>query len=87
MKKECQSEEPNFQALQQEFKELISGCNEDEAAILSERFDKLLQGYTNMEDLIANREELCGKWVDYSDAQKDVQAKLRALQVRDGTMF
>ncbi|XP_035824390.1 nesprin-1 [Aplysia californica] len=82
MKEECQSQEALFQGLQQEFKELVSVCSPDEAAVLSERFDKMMQGYTRVEDLIGNREELCGKWVAYSDAQREVQTKLKALQAK-----
>ena len=84
MKDECQSQEGNFQDLQQEFKELMAVCSPEEAAILSERFDKLMGGYTAVEDLITNRSQLCDKWSDFSDNQKDLQAKIKTLQVGDG---
>ncbi|CAL1544282.1 unnamed protein product [Lymnaea stagnalis] len=82
MKDETRAQDKTFQELQQEFKELVSVCGEEEAAILSERFNKIIEGYTKVEDLIGNREDLCKKWVGYNDAQKDVQAKLKALQAR-----
>ncbi|GFO48198.1 nesprin-1, partial [Plakobranchus ocellatus] len=82
MKEECQSQEGNFQDLQQEFKELMAVCNPEEAALLSERFDKLMGGYTTVEDLINSRTQLCGKWSDFSDNQKDLQAKIKTLQAR-----
>ena len=83
MKDECKSQEGNFQSLQQEFKELISVCSPEEQAVLSERFDKIMQGYERVEDLIGNREQLCGKWVNYTDAHRDVQGKVKAIQVSD----
>ncbi|KAH9507324.1 hypothetical protein Btru_056910, partial [Bulinus truncatus] len=82
LKDETRSQEKTFQDLQQEFKELIAVCNEEEAANLSERFNKILEGYTQVEDLIDNREDLCKKWTNYSDTQKEVQTKLKALQAR-----
>uniref|UniRef100_A0A2C9KCB0 Calponin-homology (CH) domain-containing protein n=1 Tax=Biomphalaria glabrata TaxID=6526 RepID=A0A2C9KCB0_BIOGL len=82
MKDETKSQEKTFQDLQQEFKELIAVCSEEEAAILSDRFNKMLEGYTQVEDLIDNRENLCNKWTGYSDTQKEVQAKIKALQAR-----
>lgn len=82
MKKECGEQDPAFQALQQEFKDLIQNCSEEERAVLMDRFDKLVDGYTKMEDLIGGREELCQEWNKYSDAHKTVQAKLKTLQAR-----
>lgn len=82
MKDECKSHDQIFQNLQQEFKELVSNCSSDEAAFLSGRFDKLMQDYTQIEDLIGNREELCTKLFKYTDAQADIQAKVKELQAR-----
>ena len=80
MKKECNEQDPAFQAMQQEFKDLIQNCSEEERAVLMDRFDKLVEGYTHMEDLIQGREELCGHWSKYSDTHKAAQAKLKTLQ-------
>lgn len=74
--------DPAFQALQQEFKDLIQNCSEEERAVLMDRFDKFVDGYTKMEDLIGEREELCGHWNNYSDAHKTAQTKLKNLQAR-----
>lgn len=82
MKRECADKEPVFDVLQEEFKELIRICNDDEAVILSDRFDKLMAGYTKMEDLVKNREEVCQKWDEYHTAHKDTQAKLKQLKAR-----
>ena len=82
MKKECGEQDPAFQALQQEFKDLIQNCSEEERAILMDRFDKVVDGYTKMEDLIGERENLCQQWSRYSDAHKAAQAKLKNLQAR-----
>lgn len=69
-----------FNALTQEFKDLIQNCSEEEAAMLRDRFDRMMAGYSKVEDLIKNREDLCEQWVNYSGDQKDVQAKLKSLQ-------
>ncbi|KAK7104412.1 hypothetical protein V1264_019133 [Littorina saxatilis] len=82
MKKENGEMDPAFQALQQEFKDLIQNCSEEERAVLMDRFDKFVDGYTKMEDLIGEREELCGHWNNYSDAHKTAQTKLKNLQAR-----
>lgn len=82
MKRECADKEPVFDVLQEEFKELIRTCNDDEAVILGDRFDKLMAGYTKMEDLVKNREEVCQKWDEYHTAHKDTQAKLKQLKAR-----
>ncbi|XP_076442566.1 muscle-specific protein 300 kDa-like isoform X3 [Babylonia areolata] len=82
MKKECGEQDPAFQALQQEFKDLIQNCSEEERAILMDRFDKVVDGYTKMEDLIGEREKLCQQWSKYSDTHKSAQAKLKNLQAR-----
>lgn len=80
MKAECESHEPMFNALSQEFKDMIKNCSEEEAALLRDRFDRLMAGYTKVEDLIKNREDLCEEWTNYTGDQKDVQAKLKILQ-------
>nr|KAG5692778.1 hypothetical protein BaRGS_009394 [Batillaria attramentaria] len=82
MKKECGEQDPAFQALQQEFKDLIQNCSEEERAVLMDRFDKVVEGYTKMEDLIGAREDVCHQWSKYSDAHKAAQAKLKSLQAR-----
>jgi hypothetical protein len=82
MKRECSEQDPAFQALQQEFKDLIQNCSEEERAILMDRFDKLVDGYTRMEDLIQGREELCDQWSKYSDAHRNMHNKLKTLQAR-----
>ncbi|KAL8590280.1 hypothetical protein ACOMHN_006396 [Nucella lapillus] len=82
LRKECGEQDPAFQALQQEFKDLIQNCSEEERDVLMDHFDKLLDGYTRMEDLIGEREDLCQQWSQYSDAHKDAQAKLKSLQAR-----
>ena len=82
MKKECGEQDPAFQALQQEFKDLIQNCSEEERAVLMDRFDKVIDGYTNIEDLIGAREELCQQWSKYNETHKTAQAKLKNLQTR-----
>jgi predicted nuclease with TOPRIM domain len=39
-----------------------------------------MAGYSKVEDLIKNREDLCEEWTNYTGDQKDVQAKLKTLQ-------
>lgn len=84
MKKECGEKDPSFQALQQEFKDLIQNCSEEERRVLMDRFDKVVESYTKMEDLIGAREELCQQWSKYSDVHKTAQTKLKSLQARLG---
>lgn len=84
---ECKSQEPMLQGLQQEFKELISMCNDDEAAVLTEQFDKMMQDYTQMEDCLGGRKELCDKWSSYADAQRDIQGKIKVSQVAQCDVF
>lgn len=79
---ECGQHDPVFQALQQEFKEMVQNCSKDEAAVLSDRFDRIMEGYTKIEDLIQNRENLCDNWTKYNDDHKEAQAKLKSLQAR-----
>jgi len=78
---ECEAHDPVFNHLSQEFKDLIQNCDEDEAAILRDRFDHVLAGYTKVEDLIKNREDLCENWAKYSGDHKETQARLKTLQV------
>lgn len=82
MRGECEAHEPRFEELKQEFKNLLQNCSEEEAAILRDRFDRLMAGYDKVEDLIKNREDLCEQWMEYSGDQKEVQAKLKTLQQR-----
>ena len=82
MKTECTQQEGEFNELSQEFKELVQNCSEDEAAILSDRFERLMAGYSKVEDLIKNRESLCGQWTKYYTAHKDIQGKLKMLQAK-----
>ncbi|XP_076463750.1 muscle-specific protein 300 kDa-like isoform X7 [Babylonia areolata] len=82
LRKECGEQDPAFQALQQEFKDLIQNCSEEEKAVLMDRFDKLVEGYTRMEDLIGEREDLCQQWGQYSQTHKAAQAKLKGLQTQ-----
>jgi len=80
LKKECDENDPAFNALCDEFKELIANCNDDEAAILRDRFDRVMEGYTRVEDILKNRDELCDKWDQYHNTHKEAQAKLKTLQ-------
>jgi chromosome segregation ATPase len=80
LKREYDENEPEFNALREEFKELIANCNDDEAAILRDRFDRVSSGYFKIEDLLKNREELCEKWDEYQASHKDTQSKLKTLQ-------
>lgn len=82
LKRECDENEPAFNALCDEFKELIANCNEDEAAILRDRFDRVMGGYTRIDDLLKNRDELCQKWDEYHTSHKDAQARLKTLQAK-----
>lgn len=82
LKHECDENEPAFNALCDEFKELIANCNDDEAAILRDRFDRVMGGYTKIDDLLKNREELCDKWDQYQTSHKDAQARLKTLQAK-----
>lgn len=82
LKKECDENDPAFNALCDEFKELIANCNDDEAAILRDRFDRVMEGYTRVDDLLKNREELCQKWDQYQTSHKDAQGRLKTLQAK-----
>ena len=82
MKAETNQQDPMFQALQQEFKEMMQNCTEDEAAIMGDRFDKVMEGYTRLEDLIQNRENLCENWTKYHEDHKEAQARLKNLQAK-----
>lgn len=82
LKKECDENDPEFNALCGEFKELLAHCNDDEAAILRDRFDRVMEGYTRVDDLLKNREELCEKWDQYQTSHKDAQARLKTLQAK-----
>ena len=79
LKKECDENEPAFEQLVAEFKELVANCNEDEAAILRDRFDRVMGGYTKIDDLLKNRDELCQKWDQYQTSHKDAQGRLKTL--------
>lgn len=82
LKRECDENDPEFNALCGEFKELLAHCNDDEAAILRDRFDRVMEGYTRVDDLLKNREELCEKWDQYQTSHKDAQARLKTLQAK-----
>ena len=82
MKAECEAHDPQFETLKQEFKDLIANCPPEEAAILRDRFDHLMNNYSKMEDLIKNREDLCDNWGKYAGDHKETQAKLKTLQAK-----
>ena len=82
LKEECLENEPLFNELCEEFKVLVQNCNEDEAAILRDRYDRIMGGFTKIEDLIKNREELCDQWESYQGTHKDTQAKLKNHQAK-----
>ena len=82
MKRQCSEQDPEFQLLQQDFKDLVQNCSEEERAIITDRFDKLVNGYTSVEDLIADREELYKQWCQYGDAHKTAESKLKILKAR-----
>ena len=82
LKAECLENEPLFNELCEEFKVLVQNCNDDEAAILTDRYDRVMGGFTKIEDLIKNREELCTQWESYQGTHKDTQARLKNLQAK-----
>ena len=82
LKAECDENEPLFNELCEEFKVLVQNCNDDEAAILTDRYDRVMGGFTKIEDLLKNREELCTQWDSYQGSHKDTQAKLKNLQAK-----
>ncbi|KAL5008450.1 hypothetical protein ScPMuIL_014031 [Solemya velum] len=80
MKTESEQHEDAFTLLDQECKDLMKDCNEDEAAILSDRYNHLLQAYSKTEELIQNREDVCQQWTEYQTDHRDFQGKLKTLQ-------
>ncbi|ESO86156.1 hypothetical protein LOTGIDRAFT_167389 [Lottia gigantea] len=82
IRSEFSQQDPTLQMIQQEFRDMMQNCSEEEAAILSERLDRLLNNYSDMEDTIQKREQLCENWINFNDKQKEAQARLKALQAR-----
>ncbi|KAL3874933.1 hypothetical protein ACJMK2_037885 [Sinanodonta woodiana] len=82
LRNECAQQDPMYNALVQEFKDLLQNCNEDERAILSDRFDRIDSGYSTMEDLIKSREDLCQHWDKYQTVHRDAQGKLKTIQAK-----
>lgn len=80
MKTECEQHEDAYTLLDQECKVLMKNCNEDEAAILSDRYNHLLQAYAKTEELIQNREDVCQQWTEYQTDHREFQGKLKTLQ-------
>ncbi|KAK6181528.1 hypothetical protein SNE40_009363 [Patella caerulea] len=79
---EFSQQDGTLQMIQQEFRDMMQNCSEEEAAILSDRLDKLLNNYSDMEETIHKREQLCENWMNFNGSQKDAQAQLKALQAR-----
>ncbi|KAH3752033.1 hypothetical protein DPMN_186641 [Dreissena polymorpha] len=82
LQKECDENEPTFEQLCAEFKKLLANCNDDEAVILRDKFDRVMGGYTKIEDTLKSHKEVCEKWDQYQSSHKDAQARLKTLQAK-----